>query len=284
MTPSIGETYIPFRRFKGCLIPESLLSGTTVSHRAAVLFGVLARFSGKDGLCFPGQIRLAGIFGVTERTVQRWLRELVSAGFIRTTRRGLGTRTNAYNFVWHHLLDRAQLDLPLPEMPPPAFDPPPAILPCRKPVERERVQEVRSRQKCRVNGLASFSEEGQVFSAPSTVAVGLSIMPVEIPDAPEASAPVQPSLFPPSNQVEKQEVQPPAKLPIPFPPKPDDSRPDSTPKLRPGQIAPMTPVKRLLAALPDWLTRPDAFGSPYSPRKPGQTPITGPSDENGGSD
>lgn len=272
-----GQTFIPFMKFKGCLIPEGLLRGI-VSRNAAILYGVLARFSGKDGLCFVGQGKLAIMFRVCTRTVQRWLSELVRGRFLRATRRGLMTRTNSYDFLWHAGLESSQLNLPLGPAPadPAAVvapSPAPAMaedLPCRKPVEKERRQEVPLRQKCRVSGGASLSEEGQVFSAPSIVAVISSSMSVEISDGPEpisnavSSLKIPTSTFSTANEGPKCAAIPTLQLPGYLPS-----------CNRPGKIPPMTPVKTVLAALPGWLLKPFGLSGPSHQPKPTESPTRG---------
>lgn len=159
-----GQTFKPFRMFKGALIPAGLLKGV-VSRGAALLYGQLARYSGRDGLCFPGQDRVSREFGVTVRTIQRWLRELVKAGLIKAVRRAAGTRTNAYFFRWQPCLESSQLELPLEPMPP---DLPPRIPPASEPcsasavVEKAEGKKYGSRQNCRVNKTAFLTEEAQL--------------------------------------------------------------------------------------------------------------------------
>ncbi len=153
--PNYGEIFQPFRRFKGALVPETLLRGH-VTRGAALLYGQLARYSGHDGLCFPGQARVASDFMVAIRTVQRWVSELIRKKLLLAIRRGHGTRSNAYYFLWHPILDPAQLELPL-------GPPPEPEMPRAKPVQSERKTGWDLRQKCRVNARAFLSEEGQSF-------------------------------------------------------------------------------------------------------------------------
>lgn len=104
MTP--GEPFIPYKQFRGALIPEGLLKFSGVCRGASLLYGQLARYAGKNGVCFPGQARLAEELRATPRTVQRWTRQLVDLGLLRRQRRGAGTRTNSYVFLWSEVLGR----------------------------------------------------------------------------------------------------------------------------------------------------------------------------------
>lgn len=113
-----GKPFNPWRLFRGALVPEAILKGA-VSRGAALLYGVLGRYAGENGLAWPKAARLAGDLGVPvspgrePRSVRRWTAELVSKGLIRTTRRGTGHRSLQYEFLWSPLLDRGQLPLAL---------------------------------------------------------------------------------------------------------------------------------------------------------------------------
>ena len=151
--PAAGEPFLPFRKFKGCLIPETLLR-RAIGRGPAMLYGQLARYSAGSGLCFPGQATLARDFGVTERTIQRWLKILIDERLLRSARRGLGTRSNAYEFLWHPALYSAQLDFDFPALP--------AGMMSAAPVENPVNLKTLTRQKCRVSLQSSLSEKGQL--------------------------------------------------------------------------------------------------------------------------
>ena len=59
---------------------------------------------GSDGRCFPSCERLGADLGCSARQVQRYVAELVSAGFISAKQRGFN-RSNSYVFLWHPDLD-----------------------------------------------------------------------------------------------------------------------------------------------------------------------------------
>ncbi len=104
-----GEVFNPWRFFRGVFIPQSILKQFKIPQGAKVLYGLLCRFSGKDGNCFPRQERLAEELGVTIRTVQRWLCRLQTEQLIR---RVIFTRAgrvqNSYVFLWVNLLKSGQ--------------------------------------------------------------------------------------------------------------------------------------------------------------------------------
>lgn len=78
------------------LLPKFILLDTSLSAGAKLTFGCLMAYSWQTDSAYPGQQRLADDMGVTSlRTVQGYLKELVDAGHITSTRRGLG-RTNLY--------------------------------------------------------------------------------------------------------------------------------------------------------------------------------------------
>jgi helix-turn-helix protein len=181
-----GETFIPYRQFQGAFIPEGLLKATGVSRGAAQLYGQLARYAGKDGACYPGQGRLGRDLRASERTVQRWVRQLVDAGLLNRRRRGAGTMTNSYQFVWSDLLGR-QL----------AFDfgePPPIVEksagPVENPVDSRAFFLDQSRQFCRVSEPPILiAEEGQILcsrrSASQVLNSAVENSPGEAPGEPE---------------------------------------------------------------------------------------------------
>jgi DNA-binding transcriptional ArsR family regulator len=70
-------------------VPNAVLE-SKLSGSAKLLYITLLRFSWQDNECFPGQERLCGIVGISERQLRRHTHELRSAGLIATERRGLG--------------------------------------------------------------------------------------------------------------------------------------------------------------------------------------------------
>lgn len=75
--------------------PRTVLRTTGLSHRAKELYTLLFDFAWQSGRAFPGQVRLAAMLGVTDRSIRTYLAELVAAGLLTVRRRGQG-RTNIY--------------------------------------------------------------------------------------------------------------------------------------------------------------------------------------------
>jgi len=100
----VGQVFIPRRVFNsGVFVPDSLLACRLVSNGAKLLWARLARYAGTRGQCFPLLSTLAADLGFSERQLQRYLAELVSAGFLRARQRGFN-RSNLYEFLWHPAL------------------------------------------------------------------------------------------------------------------------------------------------------------------------------------
>jgi hypothetical protein len=100
----VGQVFIPRRILNsGVFVPDGLLTCRLVSNGAKLLWARLARYAGAKGLCFPLLSTLAADLGFSERQVQRYLAELVSAGFLRARQRGYN-KSNLYEFLWHSAL------------------------------------------------------------------------------------------------------------------------------------------------------------------------------------
>lgn len=105
-----GDRFNPFKQFNGLWIPLWLVERREVSAGAKLLYSALARRAGENGECFPGQARLASDLGIggneesRERTVRRYLKELIENELLEVEQRGLQL-TNVYHFVWHQWID-----------------------------------------------------------------------------------------------------------------------------------------------------------------------------------
>jgi hypothetical protein len=97
----------PWRMFIGSMVPNWLQSRTEVSQGAKLAYGRLAQYAGKNGACYPKQKTLAVELGVTERTANEYIRELVEFGLVDKVRPGLG-RPNQYFFLDHHWFREGQ--------------------------------------------------------------------------------------------------------------------------------------------------------------------------------
>jgi hypothetical protein len=90
----------PYRMFVGSMIPNWLQCRGEISQGAKLAYARLAQHAGQNGECFPKQTTLAAELGVSERTANEYIRELVNARLIETERPGLG-RPNRYYFLAH---------------------------------------------------------------------------------------------------------------------------------------------------------------------------------------
>lgn len=105
--PAMGEVFNPYGMFNGVWVPESLLKCSDICVAGRLLFGLLARFAGRDGRCFPSVETLAKEMGMSARQIQRLLTKLCRAGFLRRDpqyRSNGSQRSNAYYFLYHSSL------------------------------------------------------------------------------------------------------------------------------------------------------------------------------------
>jgi len=76
-------------------IPNVILSDSLLSDKEVRLYGLLLKYSWKEGHCFPGQDTLAKDMGCDSRTIIRTLKKLANYKLIRIKRQGLN-RPNLY--------------------------------------------------------------------------------------------------------------------------------------------------------------------------------------------
>lgn len=95
-----------YKKFNGIHIPEGIcrIPIGKLSHGAKMCYGRLARYAGKDSLCFPGIKTIAKEIGVSRRAADDYLKELKNFGLIESRRRGLG-KSNIYYFLDHGALE-----------------------------------------------------------------------------------------------------------------------------------------------------------------------------------
>lgn len=101
----LGQKFIPHRQFRsGVFMPDVVLANRRLSGGAKLLWARLARYAGVNGVCFPSCQTLGYDLGCSPRQVQRYVAELVHAGFISAKQRGFN-KSNTYTFLWHADLD-----------------------------------------------------------------------------------------------------------------------------------------------------------------------------------
>jgi hypothetical protein len=104
--PRVGETFNPFRAFNGVFVPDPVLRTRELRAGAKLAYGVLTRYAGRSGSCWPAQSSIAERMAVTPRQVRDYLDDLTRAGFIRHQKGGRG-RSNRYHFLWHPSFEEA---------------------------------------------------------------------------------------------------------------------------------------------------------------------------------
>ena len=265
----VGETFIPWRKFRGALVPEALLKNRGLSRGAVQLYAQLARYAGEAGHCYPRQTTLKRDFSTSLRTIQRWTSELVTEKFIRPEPRPGDRRKHGYVFVWHPALESGQMLLG--ENP---VDSGSNLLePGGKPVDDRR-------QNWRVSPVASLllERESKRDTRSSTFQqVGCE----EEPAAPESTAAAPKT----GAELDFQTLPHTAEM---------DGDGDGDGKARaaaetgerkgegeirkaPGSESGLIPIRRLVAGLPAWLCEPPASpapdGRPADARRDLQRPI-----------
>ena len=76
-------------------VPNFILTNKDLSVGAKLYYAMLLKYAREKDHCFPGQDTLAKDTGSGERSLRRYQDELVKAGFLEVTQRGLG-KTNYY--------------------------------------------------------------------------------------------------------------------------------------------------------------------------------------------
>ena len=79
-------------------VPNAILKSKKISPGAKLAYSGLLSYAWNNDCCFPGQDRLGEDLGVTRQTVNEYVRELRTKGFIRVQRRGQG-RSNIYELL-----------------------------------------------------------------------------------------------------------------------------------------------------------------------------------------
>jgi predicted transcriptional regulator len=76
-------------------LPLPILFDRNLTSDEKILYSLLLRFTGADGMCFPGVARLAKGLNVHPRSIQRYLSRLIDRGLIRRIERQ--NETNLYD-------------------------------------------------------------------------------------------------------------------------------------------------------------------------------------------
>jgi len=98
-----GDVFNPYRRFHGIWIPGVVVRLTDLAQGPKLLYGVLCRFAGRNGQCYPAMDRLAADMGVSPRHVQRHLIDLETRGLVR--RVAVPGNRNQFEFLWSEIFE-----------------------------------------------------------------------------------------------------------------------------------------------------------------------------------
>ncbi len=79
-------------------VPHAVASSTNLSMGAKILYGVLARYQGKNKTCWPAMETLATDIGKCIRSVRNLVRELEQAGLVKT-KHSSGRKSNTYSVL-----------------------------------------------------------------------------------------------------------------------------------------------------------------------------------------
>ncbi len=79
-------------------VPNAILRSKEISPGAKLAYSGLLSYAWEKDNCFPGQDKLGTDIGVTRQTVNEYIKELRTKGFIRVTRRGQG-KSNLYELL-----------------------------------------------------------------------------------------------------------------------------------------------------------------------------------------
>jgi DNA-binding transcriptional ArsR family regulator len=92
-----SERFNPWRRFTGVMVSDPVMA-SELSDGAKLTWGVLSRFAGRAGVCYPTVRTIAERLGKSERQTKRYLKELVDKGYIARERRDR-RKSNRYYFL-----------------------------------------------------------------------------------------------------------------------------------------------------------------------------------------
>jgi len=82
---TVGQRFIPYRTFVGAMIPNNLMRFKGLSATAKLVWGRLAQYAGRDGLCHPSYKTLGAECGISKRQAISIIKELISKEFIEKT-------------------------------------------------------------------------------------------------------------------------------------------------------------------------------------------------------
>lgn len=100
----------PYKKFHNAWVPTQLLQAD-ISEGAKLFYGLLRKYAGKDGRCFPKQKTLARAMHCTVREIQLRIKELKNIGVLRVARPSGHRKSASYEFLWKSILGPVQIEL-----------------------------------------------------------------------------------------------------------------------------------------------------------------------------
>lgn len=103
---AIGDTYIPWRKFQGSLVPNTVLRCRDLSQSSKLIFGRLCQYAGENGESYPSYKTLGREVGIDRRQAIKAVKELETFGLILPVDRfgpDGGSKSNNYVFLWHKI-------------------------------------------------------------------------------------------------------------------------------------------------------------------------------------
>jgi hypothetical protein len=105
---------IPYKMFVGSFIPNGLLRYTGISQGAKLAWARLSQYSGENGYCYPSQKKLAEELGTSDKTIRKYVNELIQVGLIevvKPSKRDCGStrKTTRYYFLEHEALTHGNM-------------------------------------------------------------------------------------------------------------------------------------------------------------------------------
>lgn len=96
------------------ITPTAILHSSTLSPSSKTLYGILKSHSRQRHECFPSYNRLCKLMNRCENTVRGYMRELIHAGLVEQTRRGL-RKSNIYRLIPIYPIGIGQTAVPEPQ-------------------------------------------------------------------------------------------------------------------------------------------------------------------------
>ena len=100
-----GDVFVPYKMFRGIFIPNGIVQMKDLTATTKLVYGVLNKYAGKDGKCYPKQSTIANDIGISKRRIITHLNRLEKVRLITRTRPEGGDRlahkTTRYSFLFH---------------------------------------------------------------------------------------------------------------------------------------------------------------------------------------